>query len=88
MYETETGYPAFIKPKIGGFVKVSVTVEGVEHIENYPIINFQNRAIKPEVMTAMDINSAIKRGLAKAIALHGLGLHLYKGEDLPEEDDN
>ncbi len=85
VYETESGYPAFIKKDIGGFVKVGVTINNLEHIEHYPIINFMNKAIKPDVMTVMDINNAIKRGLAKACALHGLGLWIYRGEELPEE---
>ncbi|MBQ1573238.1 MAG: DUF1071 domain-containing protein, partial [Clostridiales bacterium] len=35
---------------------------------------------------SMDVNKAIQRGLTKAIARHGLGLYIYAGEDLPEED--
>jgi hypothetical protein len=34
----------------------------------------------------MDINKAIQRCTVKAIALHGLGLYIYAGEDLPEID--
>lgn len=85
VYETESGFPAFIKPTVGGFVKVGVTVQGIEHIEVYPIINNINKSIAAEMINAMDINNAIKRALAKALALHGLGLHLYYGEDLPED---
>ena len=32
----------------------------------------------------MDVNTAIQRATAKAIAMHGLGLSLYAGEDLLE----
>jgi hypothetical protein len=34
----------------------------------------------------MAVNTAMQRCLAKAIALHGIGLYIYAGEDLPEED--
>jgi hypothetical protein len=34
--------------------------------------------------SAFDINTSIQRCLVKAIALHGLGLYVYAGEDLPE----
>jgi hypothetical protein len=34
--------------------------------------------------TAFDINTSIQRALVKAIALHGLGLYIYAGEDLPQ----
>jgi hypothetical protein len=36
--------------------------------------------------TSFDINTAHKRCMVKAIALHGLGLYIYNGEDLPEQD--
>jgi hypothetical protein len=34
----------------------------------------------------MDVNTAMQRCLAKAIALHGIGLYIYAGEDVPDED--
>jgi hypothetical protein len=37
-------------------------------------------------VTSTDINKAIQRSLTKAIARHGLGLYIYAGEDLPEEE--
>jgi hypothetical protein len=36
--------------------------------------------------TSFDINTSHKRCLVKAIALHGLGLYIYNGEDVPEAD--
>jgi len=35
------------------------------------------------VPNAFQINTSIQRCLAKAIALHGLGIHIFAGEDLP-----
>ena len=47
-------------------------------------MDHKNKAIlSPD---AMDINKAIMRCLAKAISMHGLGLYIYAGEDLPEID--
>lgn len=68
------------------WVKVGVTVEGIEHIEYLPVMDFNNKAIPLESVTSVDVNKAIQRALTKAIARHGLGLYIYAGEDLPEAD--
>ena len=65
------------------WVKVGVTIEGVEHIDYLPIMDFKNRAIPVEAVTSTDVNKAIQRSTTKALALHGLGLNVYAGEDLP-----
>ena len=46
------------------------------------MLDARNKPI--EKPSAFDINSSIQRCLVKAIALHGLGLYVYAGEDLPE----
>ena len=69
-----------------GWVKVSVTIDGNEIIEQYPIMNFKNQAIPAENITSTDANKAVQRGLTKAAARHGLGLYIYSGEDIPEEE--
>jgi len=66
------------------WVECGVTVGGLEHIEHLPILNFQNKAQKLETVDSMAVNTAIKRCVTKAIGLHGLGLYLYEGEDLPD----
>jgi hypothetical protein len=48
-----------------------------------PVLNHQNKAISNP--NAMDVNTAMQRCLAKAIALHGIGLYIYAGEDIPDE---
>lgn len=68
------------------WVKVGVTVEGLEHIEYLPVMDFKNQSIKLEAITSMNVNKAIQRALVKAIARHGLGLYIYAGEDLPEPE--
>lgn len=49
-----------------------------------PVLNYKNQAIKNP--NAMDVNTAMMRCLAKCIALFGIGLHLFQGEDLVDLD--
>ena len=68
------------------FVKVGVTVSGVEYIEYYPIMGLKNDAIRASSVTMTDVNKAMQRAFVKACARHGLGLYIYAGEDLPEAE--
>ena len=66
-------------------VRCSVTINGVTHTMWLAVMDNMNRAIKnPD---AQAINKARMRCLVKAIAMHGLGLYIYQGEDLPDELD-
>lgn len=79
-----TGLPYFGAGDAGVIVKVGVTVDGIEHINYLPCMDFKNKAIPESKVDMMDVNKAIQRATVKAIALHGLGLYIYAGEDLPE----
>lgn len=68
------------------YVKTGVTINGLEHIEELPVMDFRNKSILLDNMTSFDVNKAIQRSLTKALARHGLGLYIYAGEDLPEEE--
>jgi hypothetical protein len=68
------------------WVKTGVTVDGLEHIEYLPVMDFRNNSILCEKLTSMDVNKAIQRSLTKACARHGIGLYIYAGEDLPEQE--
>tara|TARA_Y100001963_G_scaffold31773_1_gene43776 strand:+ start:546 stop:1094 length:549 start_codon:yes stop_codon:yes gene_type:complete len=70
--ETITGY----------YVKVSVTIDEITRTQIHPVLDNKNKTI--EKPNAFQINTSIQRCLAKAIALHGLGLVLFAGEDLPD----
>jgi len=70
-----------------GWVKTGVTVDGLEHIEYLPIMDFKNKSIALDAITSFDVNKAIQRSLTKAVARHGLGLYIYAGEDLPEGEE-
>jgi hypothetical protein len=67
------------------WVKTGVTVNGIEHIEYLPVMDYKNKSIPIENITSTDVNKAIQRSLTKAVARHGLGLYIYAGEDLPED---
>lgn len=68
------------------WVKTGVTINGIEHIEYLPVMDYKNRSIPVDQVTSFDVNKAIQRSLTKAVARHGLGLYIYAGEDLPEDD--
>lgn len=68
------------------WVKTGVTVNGIEHIEYLPVMDYKNQSIPLEKVTSFDVNKAIQRSLTKAVARHGLGLYIYAGEDLPEAE--
>lgn len=60
----------------------SVTAFGKTMTAQLPVMDHRNKAIaNPD---AFQVNVAMQRCLAKAIALHGIGLYIYNGEDLPE----
>ena len=68
------------------WVKTGVTINGLEHIEELPVMDSKNKSIALDKVTSFDVNKAIQRSLTKALARHGLGLYIYAGEDLPEEE--
>ena len=72
----------YLASELGVFVEVAVTVQGVTLSQIHPVLDGRNRPIL--VPSAFDINTSIQRCLVKAIALHGLGLYIYAGEDLPQ----
>jgi len=63
-------------------VFVTVTMFGKPMTCQLPVMDYKNKAIpKPD---AFAVNTAIMRCMTKALSLHGLGLYIYAGEDLPE----
>jgi len=75
----------YLKTETGFFVEVAVTVQGVTLSQIHPVLDSKNRPLAEP--TVFDINTSIQRCLVKAIALHGLGLCVYAGEDLPNGED-
>lgn len=74
----------FLKTELGFFVEVAVSVQGITLSQIHPVLDARNDPI--EKPNSFDINTSIQRALTKAIALHGLGLGVYQGEDLPVTD--
>jgi len=67
-----------------GLVWVTVTLFGQGRTCMLPVMDYKNKPIlNPD---AFAVNTAIMRCMTKALALHGLGLYIYAGEDLPEDD--
>lgn len=100
IYENSEGFP-FWDSIYGIDVKVGVTINGIEHIVRLPVMDGNNNAMLKESYTyttkygdktveaanAFDINKAIQRAFTKAIAMHGIGLYVYRGEDLPSDEE-
>jgi len=84
VYETPEGSPLFTLNK-SGYVKVGITVNGVEHIEMLAVM-VANRSMDIAQIQATDVINTIQRCATKAIARHGLGMHVYRGEDIPDDD--
>ncbi len=65
-------------------VHTSVVIKGLSRSCMLPVMDHKNNALKnPD---ARKISDAIMRCMTKAISMHGLGLYIYAGEDLPEPE--
>ena len=94
------GKPYLGDENLGYMVETSVTIDGETLSMWLPVMDSKNKAMKSapytyktrygdkEVAqaTMFDINTAIMRCVVKNIAMFGLGLYIYAGEDLPEEE--
>lgn len=94
----ENGLPYVYDENTGYMVFTTVTVEGLTHEMWLPVMDSKNRAMKNKTYevqtkyktltvqpaTMFDINKAIMRCLTKNLAMFGLGLYIYAGEDLPD----
>ena len=91
VYDANTGYMVF----------TDVTINGLTHEMWLPVMDSHNRAMKSEpytittkygkeirveAATMFDINKTIMRCLVKNLAVFGLGLYIYAGQDLPDVD--
>jgi len=71
----------YLKTECGFFVEVEVTVDGIALSQIHPVLDHRNKPIaQPD---AFHINTSIQRCMVKAMALHGIGLSIYAGEDVP-----
>lgn len=88
IYEHETQFGACNYFTDGRFcwVKVGVTIGDMEHIEELPVMDYRNAAVPLNQVTSVDVSKSIKRCLTKCIALWGLGLYIYRSEDVPDPE--
>jgi hypothetical protein len=85
-HEGASGYPYFMDVQGYAFVRVTVGLDRTgdhEVTENLPVLDHRNKPIQGP--NAFEVNNALQRCLAKAIAYHGLGHYIYAGEDMPQE---
>ena len=97
----ENGLPYVYDPKTGYMVFTKVTIEGTTHEMWLPVMDshneamldhpykkqYKNSAVNVDAATMFDINKTIMRCLVKNLAMFGLGLYIYAGEDLPVDID-
>ena len=101
IWKDENNRPYILDPETGYMVYTTVTIGGVTHEMWLPVMDGANKAMRNapykyttkyngektcEAATMMDINKTIMRCLVKNLAMFGLGLYIYAGEDLPEEE--
>lgn len=78
------GLPYVHDKETGYMVYTSVTADGLTYEMWLPVMDARNKTLMNATM--FDINKTIMRCLAKNLAMFGLGLYIYAGEDLPEDE--
>lgn len=84
VYEHEHTGLNYFSDGTTAYVKVGIVVQGLEHIDYLPVMDYRNQSIQLAKITSSDVNKSIQRSTAKAIAMHGLGIQLWTGEDIPD----
>jgi hypothetical protein len=97
-YDEKTGYMVFTKVTIAGITREMwlpvmdpANKAMLDHKYTYQVKNYKTgELVEKEVQpaTMFDVNKTIMRCLTKNFAMFGLGLYIYAGEDLPEEEQN
>ena len=99
IWKNENGLPYVYDPNTGYMCYTTVTINGITHEMWLPVMDGANNAMKSEAYvkktkykevrveaaTMFDINKTVMRCLTKNLAMFGLGLYIYAGEDLPED---
>jgi len=80
-HHNANGYPAFFDPFGHAMVRVTLTVDGMSHTEDYPVLDYKNQSVVEP--NAFQVNTSLKRCLVKCMAYFGLGHYIYAGEDMP-----
>ena len=80
---TERKVPYLTTPT-GTIVEMTVTIKGVDYTQQLYVMDNKNKSVVNP--TQAQINKTTQRCIVKALAMAGLGLNLYAGEDLPMGD--
>lgn len=83
--KNDKGMPLFGDNKIGFMCYTTVTANDITHEMWMPVLDFKNKAMLNPNM--FDVNKSVMRCLTKNLAMFGLGLYIYAGEDLPTESE-
>lgn len=75
----------YLETASGVMCFTAVTAGGETHEMWLPVMDSRNRALLPGNFSMFDVNKTIMRCLVKNLAMFGLGLYIYAGEDLPGE---
>ena len=100
--KNDQGLPYFVDPALGIIVFTTFTINGETRMMWLPVMDSANNAMKLEpyefetkygpkkvqAATMFDVNKTVMRCLVKNLAMFGLGLYIFAGEDLPEESDD
>ncbi len=92
---------AYMEVNGSAMVWVTVTMFGKPVTCFLPVMNSSNQPIsiegrkykdkygndRVEKIDSFNVNTAIMRCMTKGLALHGLGLYIYAGEDLPQAEE-
>lgn len=84
----EQVFVPYLSTPEGYFVQVSIKLKDITETEWLPVLDFKNKALSKGQATTFDINKAQKRCFVKCAAMHGLGLYIYNGEEMPNASDN
>lgn len=84
--KSHMGQPYLVDNELGYMVMTEVTTKGETHQMWLPVLDFRNKAIPVGKATMFDVNTAIMRCLTKNLAMFGLGIYIYAGEDLPIQE--
>ena len=82
--KAENNIPYF-ETHCGAMVYTKVTADSITYEMWLPVMDHKNKAMRKDQYTMTDINKTIMRCLVKNLAMFGLGLYIYSGEDLPEQ---
>lgn len=80
-FDYESGQVPYCRIGETCMIFCTVNAFGITRMAQLPVMDHRNRAIQNPDSFA--VNTAMQRCLAKAIGLHGIGLYIYAGEDIP-----